>query len=296
MRRKWRTSWLGRVAWPWLRRELEVVVKVSGVIVLSLWVKRLVEQFLSSRILNESILRGEMSDVVRDVEQEVEAGRAAMAGASNSGPPSEVIITVEPPRESWRRNDERRAEVGNDASTLSEWLFEEAAWFLAQFLKVAVSVAAFRGIHQLFRSRLANESAYRRAPDLWSHGHQKPEGRRENGPRPEWTRSATGPFADRPRTSSTTGNSSADDLAPDVPKYVASIEGHHLYLHGRRLHPAQQWPCPVLVQTPCRTCSFLEYDGSGTAQCVAVWKMKAVVNGIDGGESLDDVRDWIRNS
>ena len=131
-----------------------------------------------------------------------------MTGASNSGPPSEVIITVEPPRESWRRNDELRAEVGNDASTLSEWLFEEAAWFLAQFLKVAVSVAAFRGIHQLFRSRLANESAYRRAPDLWSHGHQKPEGRRENGPRPEWTRSATGPFADRPRASSATGNGS----------------------------------------------------------------------------------------
>ena len=43
---------------------------------MSLWLKRLVEQFLGSRILNESILRGEMSDVVRDVEQEVEAGRA----------------------------------------------------------------------------------------------------------------------------------------------------------------------------------------------------------------------------
>jgi hypothetical protein len=35
-----------------------------------------IEQFLSSRLLNESILRGEMSDVVRDVEQEVEIGRA----------------------------------------------------------------------------------------------------------------------------------------------------------------------------------------------------------------------------
>ncbi len=40
----------------------------------------------------------------------------------------------------------------------------------------------------------------------------------------------------------------------------------------------------------------LEYDGAGTAQCVAVWKVKAVVHGIDGGENLDDVRDWIRNS
>jgi hypothetical protein len=141
------------------------------------------------------------------------------------------------------------------------------------------------GIHQLFRSRLANESAYRRAPDLWSHGHQEPEGRPEDGPRHGWTRSAKGPFADRPRPSSATGNSSADHSASDAPKYVASIEGHHLYLHGRRLHPAQPWPYPILVQTPCRTCSFLEHDGSGTAQCVAVWKLKAVIHGIDGGEN-----------
>jgi hypothetical protein len=218
-----------------------------------------------------------------------------MAGASNSGPANEVVISVEAPCESWRRNDDRHREAKSNASTLGEWLFEEAAWLAAQFLKVAVSVAAFRGIHQLFRSRLANESAYRRAPDLWSHGRREPEERPENGSRPEWTRSAEGPFVDPPRTSSATRNSSAD-VASDVPKYVASIEGHHLYLHSRRLHPAQQWPCPILVQTPCRTCSFFEYDGGGTAQCVAVWKLKAVVNGIDAGESLDDVRDWIRNS
>jgi hypothetical protein len=215
---------------------------------------------------------------------------------AESDRPNDIVITVEPARGTWRRSDERRAEVRNDASTLGEWLFEEAAWLLAQFLKVAVSVAAFRGIHQLFRSRLANESAYRRAPDLWSHGHQQPEQRPEDGPRPEWTRGAAGPFADPPRRSSAPENSSADDVASDTPKYVASIEGHHLYLHSRRLHPAQQWPCPILVQTPCRACSFLEYDGSGTAQCVAIWKMKATVHGIDGGESLDDVRDWIRNS
>jgi hypothetical protein len=218
-----------------------------------------------------------------------------MAGASNSSPPNEVVITVEPARENWRKNEERSAEARNDASTLGEWLFEEAAWLAAQFLKVAVSVAAYRGIHQLFRSKLANESAYRRAPDLWSHGHEEPKGRPETGSRPEWTRNATGPFADRPPTYSSPRSNSADDVASQVPRYVASIEGHHLYLHARRLDPAQQWPCPILVQTPCRTCSLLEYDGSGTAQCVAVWKMKAVVHGLDGGESLDDVREWIRN-
>jgi len=76
LRKAWRRSWIGGVAWPWLRREVEIVAKVAGVVTLSLWLKRLIEQFVSSRILNESILRGEMSDVVRDVEQEVEAGRA----------------------------------------------------------------------------------------------------------------------------------------------------------------------------------------------------------------------------
>jgi hypothetical protein len=65
LRRAWRRSWLGGVVWLWLRREAEIVAKVAGVVTLSLWLKR----------LNESILRGEMSDVVRDVEQEVEAGR-----------------------------------------------------------------------------------------------------------------------------------------------------------------------------------------------------------------------------
>lgn len=71
MRKRWRSSWLGRVAWPWLRRELEVVLTVSGVIVASLWVKRLVEQFLGARILNERILQGELNTLVQEIEQDV---------------------------------------------------------------------------------------------------------------------------------------------------------------------------------------------------------------------------------
>ena len=76
LRKAWRRSWLGGVAWPWCRREAEIIGKVAGVVTLSLWLKRLIEQFLASRLLNESILRGEMSDVVRDVEQEIDTGRA----------------------------------------------------------------------------------------------------------------------------------------------------------------------------------------------------------------------------
>jgi hypothetical protein len=71
---RWQRTWSGRVAWPWLRREFEIVAKVAGVVTLSLWLKRLIEQFLGAKILNESILRGEMNDVVRDIEANVQEG------------------------------------------------------------------------------------------------------------------------------------------------------------------------------------------------------------------------------
>ena len=66
--------------WRWLRRELEVVAKVAGIVTLSLWLKRLIEQFLDLKWLNESILRGEMGDVVREIEQGVDAGRRSRHG------------------------------------------------------------------------------------------------------------------------------------------------------------------------------------------------------------------------
>jgi hypothetical protein len=31
-------------------------------------------------------------------------------------------------------------------------------------------------------------------------------------------------------------------------------------------------------------------------QCVALWKLKAILQGDDGGEDLDEVRESIRNS
>ena len=71
VKKRFRRSWPGRVAWPWFRNELEIVAKVAGVVTLSLWLKRLIEQFLGAKVLNESILRGEMNDVVRGIEQDV---------------------------------------------------------------------------------------------------------------------------------------------------------------------------------------------------------------------------------
>ena len=76
LKKSWRKSWTGRVAWPWLRSELEIVAKVAGVVTLSLWLKRLIEQFLGAKVLNESILRGEMSDVIGEIEQEVTERRS----------------------------------------------------------------------------------------------------------------------------------------------------------------------------------------------------------------------------
>ena len=45
IRKQWKRSWARKVAWPWLKREIEIVSKVTGVVVMSLWLKRLVEPF-----------------------------------------------------------------------------------------------------------------------------------------------------------------------------------------------------------------------------------------------------------
>jgi hypothetical protein len=76
IRKRWKRSWARKVAWPWLRKELEVVLRVSGVIVLSLWLKRLVEQFLGKKVLNEPVLRGEINDIVRGIEEDAEERRS----------------------------------------------------------------------------------------------------------------------------------------------------------------------------------------------------------------------------
>jgi hypothetical protein len=72
IRKQWKRSWARKVAWPWLKREVAVVAKVS---VVSLWLKRLVEQFLGKKVLNEPVLRGEVNDIVRGIEDDVEKGR-----------------------------------------------------------------------------------------------------------------------------------------------------------------------------------------------------------------------------
>jgi hypothetical protein len=75
IRKRWRRSWVRKTAWPWLKREIEIVSKVTGVVVVSLWLKRLVEQFLGKKVLNEPVLRGEVNDIVRGIEENVEQRR-----------------------------------------------------------------------------------------------------------------------------------------------------------------------------------------------------------------------------
>jgi hypothetical protein len=77
--RKRRRSWVRKTAWPWLKRETEIVSKVTGVVVVSLWLKRLVEQFLGKKVLNEPVLRGEVNDIVRGIEADVEQRRPGHA-------------------------------------------------------------------------------------------------------------------------------------------------------------------------------------------------------------------------
>jgi class 3 adenylate cyclase len=41
---------------------------------------------------------------------------------------------------------------------------------------------------------------------------------------------------------------------------------------------------------------FLEYDRGGTPHCAALLKLRTVLNGVDGGEDFNEIRQWIRNS
>ncbi len=120
---------------------------------------------------------------------------------------NEIVITVDPVREEAKqRQEEVRAAAKNDGSGLREWIVEEAAWLVAQFTKVAMSVAVVRGVHQLFRIGYASESAYQRAPDLWSHGHQQQD-RRGGYAHPS---GSTGTW--RPSGGSTGGSAQSDSF------------------------------------------------------------------------------------
>jgi len=58
---------------------VEIISKVSGVVVVSLWLKRLVEQFLGKKFLNEPVLRGKINDIVRGIEDDAEGRRSGHA-------------------------------------------------------------------------------------------------------------------------------------------------------------------------------------------------------------------------
>jgi len=77
--KQWRRSWARKVACPWVKREVEIISKVSGVVVVSLWLKRLVEQFLGKKVLNEPVLRGEINDILRGIEDDAEGRRSGHA-------------------------------------------------------------------------------------------------------------------------------------------------------------------------------------------------------------------------
>jgi hypothetical protein len=208
---------------------------------------------------------------------------------------NEIVITVDPVREEVKsRQEEVRTAAKNDGTGLRGWIVEEAAWLVAQFTKVALSVAVVRGVHQLFRIGYASESAYQRAPDLWTHGHGEDD--RRGGPSAHrWTPNSGGPF------SSAQGNRhfdpSEDQNSSESPRYVVTVEGCHFYLHRKLLNPGKQfWPCPLLYVAACESCSFLEYDRGGRPQCVALVKLRTVLDGTNAGEELSEIRNWIRNS
>jgi hypothetical protein len=205
-----------------------------------------------------------------------------------------TTITIEPMREeATSRQDAVRTAAKNDGSGFRGWIVEEAAWLVTQFTKVALSVAVVRGVHQLFRVGYASESAYQRAPDLWTHGHREDD--RRGGPSAHrWTPNSGGAFSSS--QSNRHFDPREDQNGAESPRYVVTVEGYHLYLHRRILNPGQFWPCPLLYVTACESCSFLEYDRGGRPQCVALVKLRTVLDGTNAGEDLSEIRQWIRSS
>jgi hypothetical protein len=155
----------------------------------------------------------------------------------------------------------------------------------------------------LFRVGFASESAYQRAPDLWTHGHQHQDRSGSssyaypNGPsgtsRHTWQASS----GESAQAGSSRFDQPVNSTVPENPRYVTTIGGYHLYLHRKVLNPGRQWwPCPLLYVSPCETCSFLEYDGGGRPQCVPLVKLKMVLDCNDAGEDLNEIKEWIRRS
>jgi hypothetical protein len=217
-----------------------------------------------------------------------------------SSPANDVVITVESARAEGRSwSGETRAAVRNNGSGLRGWIAEEAVWMCAQFAKVALSVFVVRAVTKLFQTGAASQQAYVRAENLWTHGHDERVYTASSGA--AWRPAGSGAGSQRGggySAGANSGNSSGDGTrrtVPENPRYVTTVGGYHLYLHNTLLDPArQQWPCPVLFTSACETCHFLEYDRGGTPHCAAVLKLRTVLDGVDGGESLEELRQWIR--
>lgn len=60
------STWVGQKAWPAFRLEAEIVLRAAGVITAVLWLKRIIEQLLGSKLINESIIRGQWNDLIKD--------------------------------------------------------------------------------------------------------------------------------------------------------------------------------------------------------------------------------------
>jgi hypothetical protein len=209
----------------------------------------------------------------------------------------DVVITVEPTRADstspW--SEETRAAARNCGSGFRGWLAEEAAWMLAQFARVAVSVFVARGVTKLFQVGAASQEAYTRAERLWGDGYR--ESSHPISSRDGWGPAGNGGGESTYDPSGTADGNGFDSrtAAPRNPRYVGTASGYHLYAHDTVLDPARQWwPCPILLRSACESCHFFEYDRGGNPHCAAVLKMRTVLDGLDAGEEFDELRQWIR--
>ena len=71
------------------------------------------------------------------------------------------------------------------------------------------------------------------------------------------------------------------------------VGGLDLYHHDS-IREGWHWPCPIVAPIACEDCHWLEVRPGGTAYCVAVEKLRQILEGKDDGSDLYELRERMR--
>lgn len=139
-------------------------------------------------------------------------------------------------------------------ATAWNWSVGEAAWAVDVCARMFATILVLRTVSQLVTTWWFPRTVWDASPTLVrGFGGTPPAGaQRSNGTR--------------------TNHEEDDD--EDEPELVLTSDGERFYRHHTR-HPAQFWPCPLLLQDRCRDCRWFTEDAAGQPRCAAIAKVMA---------------------